>query len=61
MEYSTISILDYFKYTLANVGLPEYWQDCDLNGVTWIETKSVKCESNQIGKKLSQIELENVS
>ena len=53
MEYSTISMLDYFEETLANVRLPESWPECDLNDVTRIKNKYIKRKSNQI-KKLSQ-------
>ena len=48
MEYSTISMLDYFKDILASVVLPEAWLGQDLDGVTRIENKYVKRESNQI-------------
>ena len=50
MEYSTISMLDYFKDTLANVGLPEVWLEWDSNDMTPIENKCVKHESNRIEK-----------
>ena len=56
MEYSKISMLNYFKDTLANVELPEDWLEWDSNDVTRIENKCIKRESNWIGKKLSQIE-----
>ena len=49
MEYSTISTLDYFEDTLANVGLPEALLECDLNDVNRIGgVKSVKFGSNHI-------------
>ena len=48
VEYSTISVLEYFEDTLANVGLPEAWLRCDSNCVTRVENKYVRRESNQI-------------
>ena len=50
VEYSTISVLEYFEDTLANVGLPESLLKCDLNCVTRIENRCVRCESNRIEK-----------
>ena len=51
MEYSTISVLEYYEDTLANVGLPEAWLRCDSNCVTRVENKYVRRESNRIEKK----------
>ena len=48
VEYSTILVLEYFEDTLANVGLPEAWQEFDLNCVTRIKNEYVRRESNQI-------------
>ena len=45
--------MDYFEYTLANVGLPEAWLEWDSNDVTQIKDKSVKCEAN-LTEKLSR-------
>ena len=59
-EYSIISLLGYFEYTLDNVGLPEAWLEQDSNDVTKIENKCVKHESNQI-EKLGQIQSKTVS
>ena len=39
VEYFTISMLYYFKDTLANVGLHEAWMEWDLNFVARIENK----------------------
>ena len=50
VEYSTISMLEYFEDTLANVGLPEALLEWDSNYVTQIENKYIKCELNQIRK-----------
>ena len=50
VENSTISVLEYFGDTLANVGLPEAWMECDLNCVNRIENKSVRRVLNQIEK-----------
>ena len=61
MEYSTISMLDYFEDTLANVGLPEAWMGWYSNGVTRIGKKIVNSESNRIENKLGQIESKTVS
>ena len=44
VEYSTISMLDSFKDTLANMGLPEAWLVCDSNYVTQIEDNCVNRE-----------------
>ena len=44
VEYSTISVLEYFEDTLANVGLPEASLKCDLNCVTRVENRYVKRE-----------------
>ena len=41
VEYSTISVLDYFKDTLANVGLPEAWMEWYSNCVAQIELKEM--------------------
>ena len=53
MEYSTISVLEYFKDTLANEGLPEDLLNCDSNFVTWIENKYIRHELNR-SKKTSE-------
>ena len=37
VEYSTILVLAYFEYTLANVGLPQACLEWDVNCVTKIE------------------------
>ena len=58
VEYSTISMLDYFEDTLANVGLSEAWLGCVYNCVTGIRNNYVKCESNWIEKQLSLIKSE---
>ena len=50
VEYSTILMLDYYKDTLENVGLPEALLEWDSNYVTRIENKYIKCELNQIRK-----------
>ena len=50
MEYSKISVLEYFGDTMVNVGLPEAWLECDLNCVNRIENKSVRRVLNQIEK-----------
>ena len=50
VEYSTISMLEYFEDTLANVGLPEALLEWDSNYVTRIENKYIKRELNQIRK-----------
>ena len=57
MEYSTISMLDYFEDTQANVGLPEAWRN--VTRMMWLklETK-FKHESNQI-KKTESNSVEN--
>ena len=52
VEYSTISVLEYFGDTLANVGLPEAWLECDSNFVTRIKNKYIGREYNQIEKKI---------
>ena len=39
------------------MGLPENWLGCNLNDVTRIKNKCGKRELDQIGEKLSQIEL----
>ena len=44
VEYSMISMLDYFEDILANAGLPYAWLECDLNEVTRIGKKYVKHE-----------------
>ena len=56
VEYSMNSIFDHFEDTLANIGLLELWIKWYYNDLIWIKNKSVKRESNWIGKKLSQIE-----
>ena len=52
VEYSMISVLEYFEDTLNNVELPEVWLEFDLNFVTWIENKHVRRESNRIEKTI---------
>ena len=54
VEYSTISVQEYFKDTLANMGLPGAWLKYDLNCVTCVENKYVRRESNWIRKKPSE-------
>ena len=61
LEYYTISMLNYFEGTLANVGLPEDWLECDSNDVTQIENNYVKRKSSQIGKNLSRIPSKTLS
>ena len=56
-----ILVLGYFEDTLANVGLPEACWEQAYNEVTQIENKCIKCEWNQIEKKLSQIKSKTVS
>ena len=51
VEYSTISVLEFFEDTLANVELPEALLEFDSNCVTWVENKYVRRELNRIGKK----------
>ena len=41
VEYSTISVMEYFRDTLANVGLPKAWLECYLNCVTQIKIKTL--------------------
>ena len=50
VEYSTISVLEYFEDTLANVGLPEARLKCDSNYVTQVKNKYVKHKLNLIKK-----------
>ena len=52
MEYYKISMCDYFKDTLANVGLPEAWLECEYSDTTQVKNKSIKCESNWIEKTI---------
>ena len=61
MEYSIILMLDYFKDTLVNVGLPEALLECYSNGVTRIGNKFLKCEPNRIGGEPSQIQSKTLS
>ena len=61
VEYSTISVLEYFEDTLTNVGLPESWLGWDSNYVTRIENKYISRESNRLLKKLSLIKSKIVS
>ena len=42
-------MLEYFRDTLANVGLPKAWLEYDSNCVTQIKNKYVRRESNQSG------------
>ena len=51
MEYSIISMLDYFKDTLANMRPYEDWMEWDSNDATQIEYIYVNCEFKK--KKLS--------
>ena len=37
VEYSMISVLEYFEDTLANVGLLESWLKCDWNCVNQVK------------------------
>ena len=48
MEYSTISVLDYYKETLAYVGLPEIWLELGLCYVTLIGGKCFKLDLDWI-------------
>ena len=41
VEYSTISVLEYFGDTVANAGLPEAWLEYDSNCVTQIEINTL--------------------
>ena len=50
VKYSTISVLEYFEDTLANMGLPEALLECDSNRVTRVKNKYVRRESNRIEK-----------
>ena len=52
VEYFTISVLEHFGDTLANVGLPEAWLGCDSNCVTRIENKYVRRELNRIKEEI---------
>ena len=60
VECSTISMLDYFKDTLADVGIPGSWLGCDFNDVTRIKNNCIKRRSNRI-KNVSRITLKTVS
>ena len=51
VEYSTISTVDYFEDTLANVGLPEAWLEWYSNDVTQIKNKSIKRETRSIPRR----------
>ena len=44
VEYSTISMLNYFEDTLDNVGLPEAWLGRESNYLTQIVKKCIKSE-----------------
>ena len=46
VEYPTISVLEHFGDTLANVRHPEALLACDSNCVTHIENKYVRRELN---------------
>ena len=59
VEYSTISVLEYFKDNLVNVGIPEAWMRCDSNFVARDENKYVRRESNWIEKKSESIQIKN--
>ena len=48
VEPSMISMLDYLRDTLANVGLTGAQLEWDLNDVTWIKNNYIKRESNRI-------------
>ena len=56
MEYSTISVLDYFIDTMANLGLPEAWLEWDSNDVAWIENTRAEIGSICIKKAESNID-----
>ena len=58
MEYSTISVLEYFGDILANVGLPKASLEFDSNCVTRIENKYVRRESNWIEKTIESNQIE---
>ena len=58
VEYSMISVLEYFEDTLANVGLLESWLKCDSNCVTQVENKYVRGESNWIKKTSEPSQME---
>ena len=53
-----ISVLKYFRNTLANVGLTKASLEYDSNFVTRIENKYVRCESNRIGKAIEYNQIE---
>ena len=55
VEYSTISVLEYFRDILDNVGLPESRLESNYNFVTHIINKEVRCESNRIKKNQSSL------
>ena len=59
MEYSMISMFVYFEDTLVNMVLLEACLEWYSNGVTKIENKYVKCESNRREKQLSLIKSKN--
>ena len=55
VEYPTISVLEYFKNTLANVGLLEDILKSDLNCVTWVKINTFDVSGIKLGKKWSLI------
>ena len=59
MEYSTISMLDYFKDTLDNIGLLENGLERGSKDVNRIENKCVRRESNQTRKKYESNRVKN--
>ena len=67
MEYSIISMLDYFKDTLANMRPYKAWMEWDSNDATQIENIYVNHESNREKtewnpvKTASRIKLETIS
>ena len=54
VEYTTISMLDYFKYTLDNV--EPLKPDCNRTRIMWLKSKISALNMSQIEKKLSQIQ-----
>ena len=67
MEYSIISMLDYFKDTLANMRPYKAWMEWDSNDATQIEYIYVNCELKKTKtewnpvKTASQIKLKTIS
>ena len=50
VEYSTISVLEYFEENLTYVGLPKAWLECDLNCVTWVEINTLDVSQIELKK-----------